>query len=152
MDCTPDDRHGAAPDPAADGDRRGRPAGPPPDPAAGDAYALFVRGTDLLEQRLYAQAAISLEQARRLEPGKISILEALGRAYFHVQRYRQAAAVFGEVVERRPDEDFSQFCLGRSLEMLGDLTGARRHMGLAVGMRPGRADYRRYLDRISDRR
>lgn len=152
MDGTPDDRPETTPDAAAGGDHGSQQPGPPPDPAAGDAYALFVRGSDLLEQRLYAQAAISLEQARRLEPGKISILEALGRAYFHTQRYRQAAAVFGEVVDRRPDEDFSQFCLGRSLEMLGDLTGARRHMGLAVGMRPGRADYRRYFDRIRDRR
>lgn len=109
-----------------------------------------MRGSDLLEQRLYAQAAISLEQARRLEPGKISILEALGRTYFHAQRYSEAAGVFGEIVERRPDDDYSQFCLGRSLEKLGDATGARRHIGLAVGMRPGRADYRRYLDRLRD--
>lgn len=131
---------------------RGGPEDVPVDPAAGDAYALFVRGTDLLEQRLYLQAAMSLEQARRLEPGKTSILEALGRAYFHARRYRDAADVFGEVVERRPDDDFSQFCLGRSLEKLGDMTGARRHMHLAVGLRPKRADYRRYLDRIRDRR
>ncbi|MBI4898123.1 MAG: hypothetical protein HY827_07125 [Actinobacteria bacterium] len=123
----------------------------PSDPAAGDAYALFIRGTELLERRHYLQAALSLEQARRLEPGKISILESLGRAYFHAQRYRQAAEAFGEVVERRPDDDFSQFCLGRSLEKLGDLIGARRHMALAVGMRPGRADYRRYLERIRER-
>lgn len=124
----------------------------PRDPAAGDAYALFIRGTQLLEQGFHLQATVSLEQARRLEPGKISILEALGRAYFHARRYREAAGVFGEVVERRPDDDFSQFCLGRSLEKLGDLTGARRHMSLAAGMKPGRADYRRYLDRVRGRR
>jgi Flp pilus assembly protein TadD len=99
---------------------------------------------------MYAQAALSLEQARKLEPGKASICEALGRAYFHGQRYRAAAEVFNEVVESRPDDDFAQFCLGRSLEKIGDLTGARRHMSLAVGMRPARADYRKYLDRIRD--
>jgi len=124
----------------------------PPDPAAGDAYALFVRGTELLDQRHYAQAAISLEQARRLEPGKTSILEALGRAYFHGGNYGRAADAFREVVDLHPDDDFSQFCLGRSLEMLGDLSGARRHMALAVGLRPKRADYRRYLDRVNERR
>lgn len=125
---------------------------PPPDPAAGDPYALFVRGTELLEQRLYAQAALSLEQALKLEPGKTSILEALGRAYFHGGRYRRAADAFRAVVDARPDDDFSQFCLGRSLEKLGDIEGARRHMALAAGMRPARADYRRYLARVRDRR
>lgn len=122
----------------------------PPDPAAGDAYALFARGARLLDERHFAQAVISLEQAIKLEPGKTSILEALGRAYFHLHRYREAAGAFGEVVEQRPDDDFSQFCLGRSLEKLGDKNGAARHMALAVGMRPGRADYRRHLDRLRE--
>lgn len=124
----------------------------PSDPAVGDPYALFVRGAELLEQRHYAQAAISLEQALRLEPGKTSILEALGRAYFHSGRYRKSAEAFQAVVDVRPDDDFSQFCLGRSLEKLGDIEGARRHMALAVGMRPARADYRRYLARVRGRR
>lgn len=128
-----------------------RPQNLPPDPAAGDAYALFARGAALLDQRHWAQAAISLEQAIKLEPGKTSILEALGRAYFHMQRYREAADAFGQVVDQRPDDDFSQFCLGRSLEKLGDVNGAARHMALAVGMRPGRSDYRRYLQRLRDR-
>lgn len=122
----------------------------PPDPAAGDAYALFARGAELLYQRHFAQAVISLEQAIKLEPGKTSILEALGRAYFHLHRFRDAADAFGQVIEQRPDDDFSQFCLGRSLEKLGDKTGAARHMALAVGMRPQRSDYRRHLDRLRD--
>jgi Flp pilus assembly protein TadD len=121
---------------------------PPQDPAAGDAYALFMRGTELLEQRHYLQATVSLEQARSLEPGKTSITEALGRAYFHAHEYAKARDAFDEVVKQRPDDDFAQFCLGRSLEKLGDYTGARRHMGLAVGLRPRRADYRRYWARI----
>lgn len=127
------------------------PADVPNDPAAGDAYALFARGAELLDQRHFAQAVISLEQAKKLEPGKTSILEALGRAYFHLHRFREAADAFGEVVEQRPDDDFSQFCLGRSLEKLGDVRGAARHMALAVGMRPGRSDYRRHLDRLRER-
>ncbi len=123
----------------------------PPDQAAGDAYALFVRGMELLEQRHYLQAALSLEQARRLEPGKTSISEALGRAHFHARHYEQARDAFEEVVRARPDDDFAQFCLGRSFEKLGDFVGARRHMGLALGMRPQRADYRRFLDHVRER-
>jgi Flp pilus assembly protein TadD len=57
----------------------------PPDPAADDAYALFQRGIALLEQDHWAQAAVALEKAKRLEPDKASIREALGIAYFRIQ-------------------------------------------------------------------
>ena len=50
----------------------------PPDPASDDAYALFQRGQALLADRHWAQAAVSLEKAKRLEPDKTSIREALG--------------------------------------------------------------------------
>ncbi|TME80074.1 MAG: hypothetical protein E6I45_11685 [Chloroflexi bacterium] len=47
------------------------------------AYSLFQRGRELLGKRHHAQAATVLERAARLEPGKASILEALGRAYYN---------------------------------------------------------------------
>ena len=63
----------------------------PPDPASNDAYALFQRGLELLAESHWAQAAVSLEKAKRLEPDKTSIREALGRAYFRSGRYQRAA-------------------------------------------------------------
>ena len=63
----------------------------------------------------WAQAAVSLEKAKRLEPDKTSIREALGRAYFRSGRYRRAASEFSAVVERYPANDYAHFCLGRSL-------------------------------------
>jgi Flp pilus assembly protein TadD len=122
----------------------------PPDPASDDAYALFQRGISLLAERHWAQAAVSLEKAKRLEPDKTSIREALGRAYFRSGRYRRAATEFSAVVEQSPANDYAHFCLGRSLEKLGDRRAARRHMSLACGMRPDRTDYRIYRDRVSD--
>jgi tetratricopeptide (TPR) repeat protein len=122
----------------------------PPDPASDDAYALFQRGVSLLAERHWAQAAVSLEKAKRLEPDKASIREALGRAYFRSGRYRRAATEFSAVVERSPADDYAHFCLGRALEKLGDRRAARRHMSLACGMRPDRTDYRIYRDRVSD--
>ena len=89
-----------------------------------------------------------LEKAKRLEPDKTSIREALGRAYFRSGRYRDAASEFAAVVERDPANDYAHFCLGRSLEKLGDRRAAARHMSLAAGMRPDRADYRLYRDRL----
>ncbi len=111
-------------------------------------YELFTRGLELLEAGDYSAAAASLEQARASEPDKTSIREALGRAYFHAGRYGDARAEFAAVVERSPVNDFAHFCLGRALEKTGRRAEARRHLVLAACMRPDRADYRAYRDRI----
>jgi tetratricopeptide (TPR) repeat protein len=120
----------------------------PPDPASDDAYALFQRGLSLLAESHWAQAVVSLEKAKRLEPDKTSIREALGRAYFRSGQYRSAATEFSAVVERSPANDYAHFCLGRSFEKLGDRRAARRHLSLAFGMRPDRTDYKIYRDRV----
>ena len=82
------------------------------EPDEQDAYALFQRGIALLEERHWAQAAVPLEKAKRLEPDKTSIREALGRAYFRSGHYRRAASEFSAVVERNPANDYAHFCLG----------------------------------------
>jgi tetratricopeptide (TPR) repeat protein len=120
----------------------------PPDPASNDAYELFQRGLSLLADDHCAQAAVSLEKAKRLEPDKSSIREALGRAYFRTGHYQRAALEFSAVVDRYPTNDYAHFCLGRSFQKLGDRVAASRHMSLACGMRPDREDYRLYLDRL----
>jgi len=111
-------------------------------------YDLFKRGSELLEAGDFSAAAIPLEKARRMEPDKTSIREALGRAYFRSGRYADAREEFAAVVERSPVNDFAHFCLGRALEKTGRRTEARRHLTLAVGLRPDRADYRVYRDRL----
>ncbi len=90
-----------------------------------DVYDLFIRGTRLLEAGHNHQATIPLSRARDLAPDKTSIREALGRALFHSQRYEQAAEEFAAVIERAPTDDYAQFCLGRSLQMLGRHAEAR---------------------------
>ena len=110
-------------------------------------YDLFQRGSDLLEHGNFDQAAIPLAKAARLAPEKSSIREALGRAYFRTQRFREAADEFAAVVERYPLNDFAQFCLGRSLTLCGRAAEARRHLAIAASLQPDREDYRRYRDR-----
>ncbi|MEA2373944.1 MAG: hypothetical protein QOD53_407 [Thermoleophilaceae bacterium] len=112
-------------------------------------YDLYTRGMALLEAGDFAAAAVPLAQARDLEPDKTSIREALGRAYFRSGRYAEAREEFAAVVERSPVNDFAHFCLGRALEKTGRRTEARRHLKLAACMRPDRADYRAYRDRIA---
>lgn len=116
-----------------------------------DVYELFQRGTQLLEAGDYHQASVPLARARDLAPDKNSIREALGRAYFHAQRYEQAAAEFDAVVERAPTDDFALFCLGRSLQLLGRHAEARGPLVLASCLRPERRDYRLYRDRARAR-
>ena len=119
-----------------------------PEERAEHVYDLFQRGTALLEAKDFNAAQIPLEQARELEPDKSSIREALGRAYFRTSRFAQAAEEFEAVVERHPVNDYAHFCLGRAFQMTGHRVEARRHLKLAVGLRPGRKDYRKYLERV----
>jgi tetratricopeptide (TPR) repeat protein len=119
-----------------------------PEERAERVYDLFRRGSELLEHGDFSAAAIPLEQARAMEPEKSSIREALGRAYFRTGRYEAASVEFQAVVDRHPVNDFAHFCLGRSLEKSGRPREARKHLALAASMRPERADYRIYRDRL----
>jgi tetratricopeptide (TPR) repeat protein len=112
------------------------------------AYELFKKGTELLEAGDFAAAAIPLERARAIEPDKSSIREALGRAYYRSGRFEAARGEFEAVVERHPVNDYAHFCLGRALEKTGRRLEAARHAVLAAGMRPDRADYRAFRDRL----
>ena len=96
-----------------------------------EAYDAFQRGTELLAIREYRQAAIALERAKRLEPDKGSIREALGRAYLSSRAYGRAAEEFGAAVELHPTDHYAHFGLARALDRLGDARGAARHYKLA---------------------
>lgn len=98
------------------------------------AYELFMRGEELLKTRNPAQAAVVLERARRQEPGRSSIREALGRAYFDSGQYQRAAAEFTAVLELYPTNRYAHYCLGRCGEKLGDELLSRRHFKLARAM------------------
>lgn len=95
------------------------------------AYDAFRRGSELLAMNEFRQAAIPLEIAKRLEPDKGSIREALGRAYLASRSYRQAADEFAAAVNLHPTDRYAHFGLARSLERLGDAQMAARHYKLA---------------------
>ena len=114
-----------------------------------DVYDLFQRGTALLEAGDFNSATVPLSRARDLDPGKTSIREALGRAYFRSFQYEAARKEFEAVVERAPTNDFALFCLGRSLMLLGRHQEARKPLALAAQLRPERSDYRLYRERAA---
>lgn len=112
------------------------------------AYELFRRGSRLLAQHHPGAAAVVLERAARLEPGKASILEALGRAYYNQGQAALAADRFRQIVDRDPVAHYSHFGLGLAYRRLGETDAARRHLKLAVALRPENEDYRRALGRL----
>jgi Flp pilus assembly protein TadD len=114
-----------------------------------DAYAAFQEGSRLLESANPHAAAVALERARDLEPEKGSIREALARAYFRCGRFPAARSEFARAVELDPVNDYAHFGLGLSLLRVGDRLGARRHLKLAVAMRP-LDEYRRALATASE--
>ena len=61
-----------------------------------------------------AQATVPLEKARRLEPEKASIREALGIAYFRITGWRAAEREFRKVLELSPVDDYAHYALGRA--------------------------------------
>jgi tetratricopeptide (TPR) repeat protein len=112
-----------------------------------EVYELYQRGRELLERRDYAAAAVPLARARSLEPDKASIREALGRALFHSQRYREAAEEFRVLAAASPTDDYAHFCLGRALQQLGRHREACGPLAIAACLRPERSEYRAYRDR-----
>ncbi len=126
----------------------------PDEPESADqresAYELFQRGSRMLAEHHPGAAAVLLERALALEPGKASILEALGRAYFNVGSHELAAERFAAIVEADPVAHYAHFGLGLSKARMGDDIGARRHLRLAVLMKPDEETYRRALERLGD--
>ena len=112
------------------------------------AYDLLQRGQALLDGRHFAQAAIVLERADRLEPRRGSILEALGRAYFNSGQAEPARATFEALLEVDPSSHYGHYALGQSLKRLGRRQEAGTHLRLAVALSPNTTLYRDALDRI----
>ena len=59
-----------------------------------ETYDLFQQGRSHLRKGYAAQATVALEKAKKREPDKASIREALGIAYFRIQRYDEAEREF----------------------------------------------------------
>ncbi len=115
-----------------------------------ETYDLFQLGRRHLRKGMAAQATVPLEKAKRREPDKASIREALGIAYFRIQRYREAEAEFRAVLEISPADDYAHYALGRCLEKQGRAAEANGHYKLASRMRPESEDYSSRVKDLGD--
>jgi Flp pilus assembly protein TadD len=101
-----------------------------------EAYDLYQLGRARLRDGMAAQATVPLEKARRLEPEKASIREALGIAYFRITDWSAAEREFRKVLELSPVDDYAHYALGRSLLKQGRRAEASTHLKLARFLQP----------------
>ena len=106
-----------------------------------DTYGLFQQGRAHLREGMAAQATVSLEKAKRAEPDKASIREALGIAYFRIHRYEEAETEFRHMLELAPADDYAHYALGRCLEQQGRHQEANGHYKLAHSLRPDSEEF-----------
>jgi tetratricopeptide (TPR) repeat protein len=118
------------------------------EPEHESVYSLLQRGHELMRSRHHAQAAIVLERAARAEPGKGSILEALGRAFYNSGQHDRSRETFEALLEIDPSAHYAHYALGQSLKQLRRTREARTHLKLAVALSPGSTLYRSALDRL----
>jgi Flp pilus assembly protein TadD len=112
-----------------------------------ETYDLYQQGRRHLAAGMAAQATVPLEKAKRREPHKASIREALGIAYFRIRRYEEAEREFREMLEISPADDYAHYALGRCLEKRGKAAEANGHYKLASSLRP---QSKHYSSRIKD--
>ena len=112
-----------------------------------ETYDLFQQGRKHLRAGRAAQATVALEKAKRREPEKASIREALGIAYLRIERYAEAEQEFRKMLELSPADHYAHYGLGRALEKQGRDAEANGHFKLASSLRP---QSRHYASRIRD--
>ena len=106
-----------------------------------ETYDLFQQGQAHLRKGRAAQATVALEKAKRREPRKASIREALGIAYLRIQRYEEAEEEFRVMLELSPADHYAHYALGRALEKQGKDAEANGHYKLASSLRPQNEHY-----------
>ena len=106
-----------------------------------ETYDLYQQGRAHLRKGRAAQATVALEKAKRREPRKASIREALGIAYLRIQRYQEAEEEFRVMLELSPADDYAHYALGRALEKQGKDAEANGHYKLASSLRPQNEHY-----------
>lgn len=127
-------RQSAARGRPAEGESPGGVRMPPRADDDGLTYEHFSAGTALLASGNPAQAAVRLEKARDAEPGKASVREALGRAYFGLGRWQEAESEFRATLGVCPTNDYAHYCLFRALRQSGRHQEAEAHLKLARAM------------------
>ena len=104
-----------------------------------DAAPFVVRAQVARELGLLAEAADSLDMARRLLPDSIEIVHNLGATYEAAGELLQARCCYEEAIARQPDFFASYLNLGNVRRTLCDLAGAASAYEQALRLKPDSA-------------
>src|SRR2546429_3528750 len=104
-------------------------------------YDLYQQGRGHLQKGRAAQATVALEKAKRREPEKTAIREALGIAYLRLQRYEEAEQEFRVMLDLSPADHYAHYALGRALEKQGEQVEANGHYKPASSLPPQNEHY-----------
>ncbi len=110
----------------------------------------FLAAKEAMGEGDFEKAIFYLRRAKRREPSKISVREALGRCYFNVGDYRKAESEFRFIVNKKPDEDYAYFGLGLSLVKQGKREEGVENLKIACALNPSNVDYSNYLKKYSE--
>ncbi|MFB4311103.1 tetratricopeptide repeat protein [Actinomadura sp. GTD37] len=102
------------------------------------AYEEFERATLFFDAKDYAGAARLLAPIAAENPGNRSVVELLGRAYFHSAQLGRAEATLRGLVELDPCNGWAHEALARTLERRGraDEAAVFRKLAKAMGVDP----------------
>mgnify|MGYP003564981481 CR=1 FL=1 len=100
------------------------------------AYELFQQARQMIDDRCPELAAPLLERAKALEPGRGSILETLGIAYYNSGDHQGAKREFEEALDIDPTNHYARYGLSRCLHKQGQLQKAIGQAKLAAVMAP----------------
>ena len=108
--------------------------------ASESIYESFLRGRRFFELGDYRGAARILASVAEVEPTNRTLLELLGRAYFHSAQLRRAEQTFRRLVELDPVDAWAHVALARALERQGRVDEAGPHRRLHAAMSGGSLD------------
>ncbi len=106
-----------------------------------NAYGLFIEGKRLTKDRDFLKAIMLLEKAKKLEPQKGSIREALATAYYNYGFHKSAKKNFLKAIEIDATNDFAHYGLALCCIKEGKINIALGHLKMAKAMKPGNKDY-----------
>ncbi len=113
------------------------------------AYYLFKRGKKLSQNGKFLEAIMLLEKAKKFEPEKGSIREALASAYYNCGLYTSAKKNFLRALKIDAANDFAHYGLGLCLVKEKKITKALGHFKIAFFMKPNSKEYKEILDKFT---
>lgn len=103
-------------------------------------YETFERARWYFDLHDPISAAKLLAPLSEEQPESRSILELLGRSYFHSAQLRKAESTFRKLIELNPCDDWAHIALARALERQDREEEASRHRRLHSAMAGGSRD------------